>query len=103
MLKNILYSSVEDYKKDLAKVGVAFVGGVAVGILLSKAINGKTFDNIKNQANTFVSEVSSQTNEIMEPAQEIEIIDSDEKKEILDLKKEKEKIKVDIELEDDDE
>ena len=45
MLKNILYSSVEDYKKDLAKVGVAFVGGVAVGILLSKAINGKTSKN----------------------------------------------------------
>ena len=39
MLKNILSTVASDYKKDVAMVTVAFVGGVALGYVLTK--NGK--------------------------------------------------------------
>ena len=103
MLKNYLSAIANDYKKDVAMVAVAFVGGVALGYVLSKNLNAETLENIKNQANGFVSDFNNQINENIDLNQENEILDSDEKDEILNLKKEKESFKVDIELEENDE
>ena len=74
MMENLLYVLSDDQKKGIVKYGLAFAGGVAVGFLLTKALNPENVQRIKDDASSIIDDLELQ-GENLDEEEEEEVVD----------------------------
>ena len=75
MMENLLYVLSDNQKKGIVKYGLAFAGGVAVGYLLTKALNPENVQRIKDDASSILEDLESQGENLGEEKEEEEVVD----------------------------